>query len=843
MAFFTRSTEEVLAPQLLRDLPFGVAVYALETVGDPESLRLVYANRASEVITGLSNEKEVGRLLREIVPGIMETPLPEAYARVATTGTPEDLGTVTYGDDRISSSTFGVRALALKDRRVAVVFENVSARTELADLRDAQASLVSNERRYRSLVEATASIVWRTSASGELEGEQPDWCGFTGQSHEEALVYGWLDAIHPEDRERTQAAWSDALDTRGTYEIRHRLRRHDGEYRHMSARGVPVLDASGEIVEWVGVHTDVHEQREASDALEASESRFRTLFDAFGDVVLVYPVQSEGPAHLVAFNKAAVKRYGYTEDELSQMSIQDLIKPESVSVPDAIARLRRETEATFESVHLTKEGQRIYMYTNARLVDYDGTLCVLAVCRDDTERRAFQRQLSRANLRLERTVDARTTEIEGFAEDLRILHGIITSEHASPEARFDAFLRAGCEMFELPLGILSSTPRDPASGEMQYRLEAVVSPDPAIETGLTIPLEEAFCDAVYETGETVVYGDALDEAPTHPACVQRGLRAFIGTPIRVDGEFYGTLNFVSPEPRPSGFKTTELDLIEMMAGAIGRQISLDRVTEKNARDLAWHRAVSEAVGDAVVHIDTDGEVLEHNKAAEGILEDDHLPEDRVDRHGEPLAPEAFPERIAMEDDRTVRAKLQGVDGEDMRHWYLVNAAPVDEDRDGISDGAVVVLQDVTAVQEIAEKAIRTRDLLRSVLAASPEGVMAFSAVRENGEIVDFEWLLANPRVESIVGYAEHDLLGKRLLDVFPGNREAGLFDAYKDVVERETPYETVVPYSADGLDTSFRLVAVPLTSADGFTVTFTEASAGADASGADSKATASVPGE
>ena len=79
-----------------------------------------------------------------------------------------------------------------------------------------------------------------------------------------------------------------------------------------------------------------------------------------------------------------------------------------------------------------------------------------------------------------------------------------------------------------------------------------------MRAGLTIPLSEAFCDAVYESGETVVYGDAEEEAPTHPACAQRGLRAFIGTPIRVDGEFYGTLNFVSPSPRPDGFKTTEL---------------------------------------------------------------------------------------------------------------------------------------------------------------------------------------------------------------------------------------------------------------------------------------------
>ncbi|OZC03071.1 PAS domain S-box protein [Rubricoccus marinus] len=822
MPFFSRSIDEVLAPQVLRALPVGIAVYKLEKPGDPASLRLVYANEASEAITGLKSSKEVGRFMREITPEVMDTDVPAAYTRVAMSGKAENLGTVTYGDDRIQRSTFHLRAIPLEDRMVAVVFEDVSDSADLAELRKAQDSLVSKERRYRSLVEATAAIVWQTPPSGEFESDQPHWRAFTGQSEEELMGWGWLGAIHPDDNQKTADAWNAAVAARDTYNVVHRLRRHDGEYRHMLARAVPVLDASGEILEWVGVHTDVHDQTLASDALEASESRFRTLFDAFGDVVLVYPVREDGPGELLAFNRAAVQRYGYTEEELHDLTIQDLIKPGSLSVPDAIARLRRETQATFDSVHLTKEGQRLHMSTNARLVEYDGELCILAICRDDTERRAFQRQLSRANLRLERTVNERTAEIEAFADDLRILHRIITEEHASPEARFDAFLRAGCEMFDLPLGILSSTPKDPETGEALYRLEAVVSPDPSIEAGLTIPLSEAFCDAVYETGETVVYGDAADEAPSHPACVQRGLRAFIGTPIRVDGEFFGTLNFVSPEAREDGFKTTELDLIEMMAGAIGRQISLDRVTQKNARDLAWHRAVAEAVNDAVVHIDAEGHVLEHNEAAEDVLEGDHLPLQRVDRYGAPLAPEAFPERVAMLDERTVRSRLQGLGDEEMRQWYLVNASPVDEDHDGMLDGAVVVLQDVTAVQQIAERAMRSRDLLRSVLAASPEGVMAFRAIREDGEIVDFEWILANPRVETIIGRSEADLIGNRLLEVFPGNREAGLFDAYVDVVESQEPYETVIPYNHDGLNTSFRLVAVPIPSEDGFTVTFVE---------------------
>jgi PAS domain-containing protein len=70
----------------------------------------------------------------------------------------------------------------------------------------------------------------------------------------------------------------------------------------------------------------------------------------------------------------------------------------------------------------------------------------------------------------------------------------------------------------------------------------------------------------------------------------------------------------------------------------------------------------------------------------------------------------------------------------------------------------------------------TKDLLASVLTSSLDGIMAFRSVRdEAGKIVDFEWLLANPASEALTGRKTHELIGKRLLEEMPGNREEGLF--------------------------------------------------------------------
>ena len=132
------------------------------------------------------------------------------------------------------------------------------------------------EERYRSLVEATTAIVWNTPASGEFESAQPGWSAFTGQSFDELKGWGWLNAVHPDDRPNTAAVWSNAVLNRSLYEVEHRLRRFDSTYRHMLVRAVPILGEDNNIREWVGIHTDIDDRKRTEVALreakEAAES-------------------------------------------------------------------------------------------------------------------------------------------------------------------------------------------------------------------------------------------------------------------------------------------------------------------------------------------------------------------------------------------------------------------------------------------------------------------------------------------------------------------------------------------------------------------------------------------
>lgn len=127
---------------------------------------------------------------------------------------------------------------------------------------------------------------------------------------------------------------------------------------------------------------------------------------------------------------------------------------------------------------------------------------------------------------------------------------------------------------------------------------------------------------------------------------------------------------------------------------------------------------------------------------------------------------------------------------------------------------------VTAIaKSSAGAAFSSDELLAAVLDASNDGVMAFKSLRDGtGHIVDFEFTLVNAAAARVVGRSAQRLLGKRLLNEFPGNRIDGLFDRYKHVVETGTPERFEHYYDHDGLQHWFAISAVKV--GDGFSVTF-----------------------
>jgi PAS domain S-box-containing protein len=173
-----------------------------------------------------------------------------------------------------------VEALATSRARIGELEREAVLRTG-----DNDQSVRAHLERYKALVLAIAQVIWTRDASGDMVTEQPSWAAYTGQTPHQYLDRGWLDAVHPDDRANTVESWGRAVAATAPYEIEHRLRRHDGEYRYFSVRAVPVLKDDGTIREWAGIHTDITDRKLTEQTLRDGERQFRELADSMPQIV------------------------------------------------------------------------------------------------------------------------------------------------------------------------------------------------------------------------------------------------------------------------------------------------------------------------------------------------------------------------------------------------------------------------------------------------------------------------------------------------------------------------------------------------------------------------------
>ena len=225
---------------------------------------------------------------------------------------------------------------------------------ERRELRRAHEELSTSESRFRTLARATNQIVWTIGADGRVDGPIDDWTAFTGQSLEEFSGEGWLDALHPDDRERAGAAWQRAIESSEPFEADYRLRQKGGGYRWISSRVVPLRDASGAVIQWIGADRDVTDhlgvmrdlatERDLHARLMATSPAFFCAVDADGKIMLM--------------NQALLDRLGYSLDEVVGVAFVALLIPaaDQASVEAEIWKLLGGHESVTRELTMMRAG-------------------------------------------------------------------------------------------------------------------------------------------------------------------------------------------------------------------------------------------------------------------------------------------------------------------------------------------------------------------------------------------------------------------------------------------------------------------------------------------------------
>lgn len=241
----------------------GDAVLVTDTEG-----RLAYCNRGCGPVLGIGFE-DIGKPLMELVQPAgpsSQVGKDDFIARVLASA-----GTFNAGPNaelRLRDGSLipvDLTAARLPDETgrpqgVVLVVMDVSER------REHELELERSNERFRSLVLVTSQIVWTMDAEGTVREDSPSWRSYTGQTYEQWQGQGWIEALHPDDRERVQRDWRAAVAAKRPFSIEYRLRGHDGVHRWNMVRAVPVLDFDGTLREWVGMNHDIQARKLAEKA-------------------------------------------------------------------------------------------------------------------------------------------------------------------------------------------------------------------------------------------------------------------------------------------------------------------------------------------------------------------------------------------------------------------------------------------------------------------------------------------------------------------------------------------------------------------------------------------------
>ena len=239
--------------------------------GKPVDYHFTELNPAFSRQTGLAMDV-LGKSVREAIPGLEEKWF-ERYGRIATTGQHERFL------DRAEPlgrwfEVYGFRIGEPEDRNVAILFTDVTERVEQ------EVALRDSEQQLRLRLNAIPQMVWSTLPDGYHDFYNDRWYEFTGTPLGSTDGEGWNGMFHPDDQARAWQQWQDSLATGRPYEIEYRLRHHDGTYRWVLGRALPIRNETGDIVRWMGTCTDIDDRIAAAQALRQSEARLRAILEA-----------------------------------------------------------------------------------------------------------------------------------------------------------------------------------------------------------------------------------------------------------------------------------------------------------------------------------------------------------------------------------------------------------------------------------------------------------------------------------------------------------------------------------------------------------------------------------
>lgn len=202
----------------------------------------------------------------------------ERWQASIATGEPFEMTFPLLGADGVFRP-FLTRVIPLKDG-AGRVQQWFGTNTDVSELKRFEQALRESEALYRGIGESIDYGVWVCAPDGRNTYASESFLKMVGITQEQCSNLGWGEALHPDDAERTIAAWQECVSTGGNWDMEHRFRGADGKWNYVLARGVPVRNENGKIIRWVGINLDISKIKQTEQALRESEKRLGMVLKA-----------------------------------------------------------------------------------------------------------------------------------------------------------------------------------------------------------------------------------------------------------------------------------------------------------------------------------------------------------------------------------------------------------------------------------------------------------------------------------------------------------------------------------------------------------------------------------
>ena len=254
---------------------------------------------------------------------------------------------------------------------------------DITERKQAEESLRHSESRFRQMANSLPELVWTCQPDGQCDFLSQQWVDFTGIPEEPQLGFGWLDQLHPEDRQTTVAEWEKAFNSDMDFHMEFRIRRHDGVYRWFDTQAVRARDEAGQTIKWFGSNSDITERKQAEEAAQFLAS----IVDSTDDAIIGKSLDGI----ILSWNPGAEKLYGYPAQEAIGKPISIIAIPEKPEeMQEILGKVSRgEKIEYYETVRLTRDGKRIAVsLTISPIHDLDGRIVAAStIGRNITERK------------------------------------------------------------------------------------------------------------------------------------------------------------------------------------------------------------------------------------------------------------------------------------------------------------------------------------------------------------------------------------------------------------------------------------------------------------------------